>query len=135
MIELKEHNILESRRNLIVSAPTNSGKSLVGLLVLLEPLRALAREKTDELERLAPQLSKVLGAKISVKISTEDYRLDDEFLSSPPPGGEIIVATPERLESLLRNPDNAAWLAPCDVVKVTQRQPPLHKWVIELSDG
>jgi replicative superfamily II helicase len=201
-IALKEHNILDSRRNLIVSAPTNSGKSLVGLLVLLEamrrqrrvvllePLRALAREKTDELERLAPQLSKVLGVKISVRISTGDYRLDDEFLSSPPPGGEIIVATPERLESLLRNPDNAAWLdtigavcvdeahlisdsrrgttleylitsllclpapprlvllsatlgnveraqtwlAPCDVVKVTQRQPPLHKWVIELSD-
>ena len=94
MIELKEHNILESRRNLIVSAPTNSGKSLVGLLVLLEPLRALAREKTDELERLAPQLSKVLGAKISVKISTEDYRLDDEFLSSPPPGEKLLLLPP-----------------------------------------
>jgi len=196
-----EQNILESCRNLIISAPTNSGKSLVGLLVLLEairrkrraillePLRALAREKADELERVAPQLGDILGLKISVKISTGDYRLEDEFLGAPPPGGEIIIATPERLESILRNPANAQWLEtlgsvcvdeahlisnsrrggtleylitsllclpapprlvllsatlgnveraqewlyPCDVVKVTERQPPLHKWVIELT--
>jgi|SanBayMetagenome_1026888.scaffolds.fasta_scaffold01400_2 helicase len=196
-----EHNILESCRNLIVSAPTNSGKSLVGLLVLLEtirrqrraillePLRALAREKADELERVAPQLANILGIKFAVKISTGDYRLEDEFLGDPSPGGEIIIATPERLESILRNPANSQWLEtlgsvcvdeahlisnsrrggtleylitsllclpapprlvllsatlgnveraqewlyPCDVVKVTERQPPLHKWVIELT--
>lgn len=201
-IAFGERNILESCRNLIVSAPTNSGKSLVGLLVLLdtirrqrrvvllEPLRALAREKADELQRIAPQLGNILGVKISVKISTGDYRLEDEFLSDPPPGGEIIIATPERLESILRNPANAQWLEtlgsvcvdeahlisnsrrgstleylitsllclpvpprlvllsatlgnveraqewlyPCDVIKVTQRHPPLHKWVIELTD-
>lgn len=201
-IAFGEQNILENHRNIIVSAPTNSGKSLVGLLVLLdairrqrravllEPLRALAREKADELERLAPQLSNILGVKISVKISTGDYRLEDEFLGDPPPRGEIIIATPERLESIMRNPANAQWLEtlgsvcvdeahlisnsrrgstleylitsllclpvpprlvllsatlgnveraqewlhPCDVIKVTQRQPPLHKWVIELTD-
>jgi helicase len=201
-IAFGEQNILESCRNLIVSAPTNSGKSLVGWLVLLdilrgqrravllEPLRALAREKADELQRIAPQLSDILGVKISVKISTGDYRLEDEFLSDPPPGGEIIIATPERLESILRNPANTQWLEtlgavcvdeahlisnsrrgstleylitsllclplpprlvllsatlgnveraqewlyPCDVVKVTERQPPLHKWVMELTE-
>src|SRR5690242_20701958 len=54
--------VLTNRRNLAVSAPTNSGKSLIGLLVLLEavrkgkravllePLRAVAREKWDELQ-------------------------------------------------------------------------------------
>ncbi|MEB3189017.1 MAG: DEAD/DEAH box helicase, partial [Snowella sp.] len=58
---LQKHRILESRRHLVIAAPTNSGKSLLGLLVLLEsvrlhrrvvliePLRALAQEKTDEL--------------------------------------------------------------------------------------
>src|SRR5687768_4644301 len=58
-IALGTLRILEHRRNLIVSAPTNSGKSLVGLLtllqaiqggrraVLLEPMRAIAREKAD----------------------------------------------------------------------------------------
>lgn len=199
---LAEQQILDHRRNLIVSAPTNSGKSLVGLLVLLdavrrgqralllEPLRALAREKTDELEQLIAPLSQVLGLKLSVKIATGDYRLEDELLSDPPPGGEIMVATPERIEALLRNPANAgwlgtigavcvdeahlisspqrgltleylitsllclpkpprlvllsatlgglervqAWLAPCNVVKVQERQPPLEKWAIALEE-
>src|SRR5690349_6964088 len=57
---LVQLHILESRRNLIVSAPTNAGKSLIGLLalldatcrgrraVLLEPLRAIAQEKVEE---------------------------------------------------------------------------------------
>lgn len=51
-----EAQILESRQHLVVCAPTNSGKTLVGYLVLfdallmgrravlLEPLRALAQE-------------------------------------------------------------------------------------------
>ena len=202
LLAFAEQPILEHRHNLIVSAPTNSGKSLVGLLVLLEavrrgqrvlllePLRALAREKTDELERLMTPLSQALGVKLSVKIATGDYRLEGELLSDPPPGGEIVVATPERIEALLRNPANAgwlerigavcvdeahlisspqrgltleylitsllclpnpprlvllsatlggleqaqAWLAPCDVVRVQERQPPLEKWAIALDE-
>lgn len=195
---LGKQGILESRCNLIISAPTNSGKSLLGTLllldsvrrqrraILLEPLRVLAREKADELNHMVESLSDILGVKITVKISTGDYRLEDESLADAPPGGEIIVATPERLESIIRNPKNDRWLAniggvcvdeahlladsrrgtnleylitsllcfanpprlallsatlgnvdkleqwlsPCEVVKVTQRQPPLHKWEI-----
>lgn len=201
VLALGEHRILEHRQNLIVSAPTNSGKSLIGLLVLLdavhrgrralllEPLRALAREKADELERLITPLGTVFGKQLSVRISTGDYRLENELLSAPPPDGEIVVATPERIEALLRNPDNLkwletvgavcvdeahlvnsshrgptleylitsllclplpprlvllsatlgnieraqSWLSPCNVVRVTQRQPPLEKWVIEVD--
>ena len=129
---LGEMRVLESRRNLIVSSPTNSGKSLVGLLVLLEailsdrrailiePLRALAREKADELELTARQLSKVFGKKMAVRISTGDYRIESELASDPPVGGEIIVATPERLEALLRNPAHGQWLSTIGAVCVDE---------------
>jgi helicase len=195
--------LCSGRRNMVVAAPTNSGKSLVGLIgllqtvhrgkraILLEPLRALAREKADELERLAVDLKRDLGWTFSVKITTGDYRLDDESYADPAPGGELIIATPERLEAILRNPDHApwletigavcvdeahlianprrgptleylitsflclpapprlfllsatlgnvdtacAWLAPCDVVQVSERYPPLTKQVAEVGVG
>jgi superfamily II DNA/RNA helicase len=201
---LGELRVLEQRRNLIVAAPTNGGKSLVGHLllleaaargrraVLLEPLRALAREKADDLAAAAPRLAAVLGRPLSVRLSTGDYRLDDETFSTPPPDrGEILVATPERLDAIQRNPafghwlgsvgavcvDEAQligslrrgptleylltslrqlaspprlvllsasagdverardWLAPCDVVRVAGRYPPLRKEVWELDAG
>ena len=114
--------ILSHTKNLIVSAPTNSGKSLVGWMVLLqavasgkralllEPLRALAREKADEMEAIAGSVGELLGIPLSVRIATGDYRLEDEQLFDGPPQGELIVATPERIEALLRNPVNQAWL-------------------------
>lgn len=123
-IALGDYQILESRRNLIISAPTNSGKSLLGWLVLLEavrlgkraillePLRAIAHEKYDELCLAKQDLSKIFGQKIEVRITTGDYRLDDEWLTSPPPTkGEIIVATPERVDALLRNPAHEQWFS------------------------
>src|SRR5277367_5431731 len=63
---LKDLRLFQQRRNLIVSAPTNAGKTLIGLLVLLdaiyrgqravllEPLRAIAREKFEELSLIRP---------------------------------------------------------------------------------
>ncbi len=200
---LSDHQILETNQNLIVSAPTNSGKSLVGWLILLEalcqgkraillePLRALARQMADELEVALPKLNLIFEKRSNLKISTGDYRMDDELPFGPPPGGELVVATPERLESLLRNPANGpwfetvgavcvdeahlissprrgptleylltsllclpvpprlallsatlgnveraqTWLAPCSVVSVTERQPPLEKWVVALEEG
>ena len=132
VMALQDKNILGSRRNLLVSAPTNSGKSLVGLLlllealsqgkraVLLEPLRALAREKADELERLADAIATAIGKPIAVKISTGDYRLEDELAADPPPEGELLVATPERLEALLRNPKNSAWFETVGAVCVDE---------------
>lgn len=124
-LALEQARILESRQHLIVCAPTNSGKSLLGYIilldavfqgrraVLLEPLRALAQEKTDELTELLTSLSQgVLEQVPKVRISTGDYRLNGEFPSSPPPSeGEIIIATPERLDAILRNPANGAWVS------------------------
>jgi helicase len=161
-----------------------------GRAVLLEPLRAIAREKVEELRTVAPHLEEILGVSLRVSISTGDYRSDNEtFFAAPPGEGEIVVATPERFEALLRNPDHDEWLAsieavcvdeahllgsphrgptleylvtrllclpspprlvllsatlgdlgrahswlsPCDAIVTKERQPPLHKEVIELT--
>lgn len=130
---LKKHKILTHRRNLLVSAPTNSGKSLLGLLVLLdavrqgrravllEPLRAIAREKADELESRSLRLSQALGRPFSVRISTGDYRLDEETFASPPPQtGEIVIATPERFEAILRKSEYDEWLSSVAAVCVDE---------------
>jgi len=196
-----ESGVLISRKNAIISAPTNSGKSLIGWLgllqsiskgkraILLEPLRALAQEKADEIRLLVPQISEYLGQSLNIRITTGDYRHDDETFFAPAPDGELIIATPERLEALLRNPDNRSWLesvgavcvdeahlvsnprrgptleylitsllclpvpprlfllsatlgdlnkakkwlAPCEVVHVTERYPALHKGILEIN--
>ncbi|MBN2196874.1 MAG: DEAD/DEAH box helicase [Polyangiaceae bacterium] len=120
---LEEGHFLESRRNLVVIAPTNAGKSLVGDLVLLEavasghravlvePLRALAQQRTDEVRRL---LELATGGPLrgapQVRLTTGDYRLEHEDITAPPPSdGEVVVATPERLEAIGRHEAGRAW--------------------------
>jgi superfamily II DNA/RNA helicase len=119
-----DHRILDSRQHLVVCAPTNSGKSLIGQLVLLEavlrgeravllePLRALAQEQANELTDLTKTLvPSVFQHAPRVQLSTGDYRLESEMPAEPPQQhGEIFVATPERLDAILRNPAHAAWL-------------------------
>lgn len=127
-----EQGIFSSRRNLLVTAATNSGKTLVGYLVMLEalaqgkravliePLRALAREKADELEEHSKALASAIGRKFKVRVSTGDYRLENESFSDPAPGAELIIATPERLEAILRSPDNATWFSDLGAVCVDE---------------
>ena len=126
--------ILESRQHLVVCSPTNSGKSLIGQLMLLdavlqgrralliEPLRALAQEQTDELVDLMEGLvPSVFERPPRVRVSTGDYRFENEMpAESPPKEGEIIVATPERLDAILRNPAHAAWAATIGAVVVDE---------------
>jgi helicase len=126
--------ILGSRRNLVVCAPTNSGKSMVGYAlllaalqlgrraVLLEPLRALAQEQAESLRELAESLpDSLFPVQPSIILSTGDYRLEDEVFSAPPPStGEIIVATPERFDTILRNPENDAWVDSIGTVVVDE---------------
>lgn len=116
------------RRHFIVSAPTNAGKTLVGDLacidalrqgervVILEPLRALAQEKADEWAERAPKLFRLLERPVTVTLSTGDYRLEDEQFTDVPRAAQITIATPEKLEALLRRPEHAPWFTGIGVV-------------------
>lgn len=122
-LAISQSRILETRQHLVVCAPTNSGKSLVGHLILLdavlrgrraillEPLRVLAQEQYEVLSDAVAALSPIaFKTPPKISLSTGDYRLEGELPTDPPAReGEIIVATPERLDAILRNPDNAAW--------------------------
>lgn len=97
VLALGEHRILDSQRNVIISAPTGGGKSLVGLLgllnaierggraVLLEPLRAIARERAEELVKVAPRLGRSLAARSTYISPPETTGWRMRFLRPPRP--------------------------------------------------
>lgn len=126
-------SILGGHQHLLITAPTNSGKSLCAhaeLLrccmagqraILIEPMRVIANEQTDTLTTLIQRLAPNLGCSPSVRLSTGEFRRTDEFLSDPPPDdGEILVVTPERLELLLRNPEYDDFIASIGSVVVDE---------------
>jgi helicase len=130
---IRDEHLLGSRRNLVVSAPTNAGKSLVGLLgllsavrrgkraVLLEPMRAIAEEKHEQLSALVEEMGNVLGREFGLSLTTGDYRMRDEEFSAPAPEvGELVIATPERFEAILRNPQNQQWVESIGAVCVDE---------------
>ena len=123
--EAVEAGILEGR-NVVASVPTASGKTLIAALAMLSaverggtgpsadaqdagagsaggkalyivPLRALASEKKREFEEFE-------ACGVSVGISTGNYESTDEWLASR----DIIVATSEKVDSLVRN--GASWI-------------------------
>lgn len=96
--------IAMSGMNLIAAMPTASGKSLIGFIpavntvlrggkvLYIVPLKALASEKKDDLEKFSE-----LG--INVMMSTGDLDSDDGKLSD----ADIIVATSEKADSMMRH--------------------------------
>jgi len=95
--------------SLVASVPTASGKTLIAELAMLSsverggtalyvvPLRALASEKKAEFERWA-------DFDVDVGISTGNYESSEEWLASR----DIVVATSEKVDSLVRN--GAPWI-------------------------
>src|SRR5947208_9693889 len=101
--------------NLVLAIPTASGKSLVAYLAILAsvlrggkalyivPLRALAAEKYEDLKEFEQ-----LGMKVGISVG--DYDSVDPTLEK----FDVIVATSERADSLLRHRTN--WLQQLTVV-------------------
>lgn len=102
-------------KNLLAAIPTASGKTLLAELAMLKsvfcrgkalyivPLRALASEKFTRFKEFSE-----FGVKVG--ISTGDYDLKDEKLGI----NDIIVATSEKVDSLLRN--ETSWMQEISVV-------------------
>ncbi|MBP1985845.1 ATP-dependent DNA helicase [Halolamina salifodinae] len=95
--------------NVVAAVPTASGKTLIAELAMLSaverggtalyivPLRALASEKKTEFERWEEY-------GVTVGVSTGNYESDGEWLGSR----DIVVATSEKVDSLVRN--GASWI-------------------------
>lgn len=104
------------RKNLLVAIPTASGKTLVaemamhhhvgesGKCLYIVPLKALASEKFEEFSR----------KDVRVGISTGDFDRRDESLGK----NDIIVATSEKVDSLIRN--SAPWLKDISLLVVDE---------------
>ncbi|WP_256391426.1 ATP-dependent DNA helicase [Natronoarchaeum rubrum] len=102
-------------KNVVASVPTASGKTLIaqlGMLSTIErggralyivPLRALASEKKAEFEAFEE-----FG--VSVGVSTGNYEASGEWLAEK----DIVVATSEKVDSLVRN--GAPWIEDVDCV-------------------
>ena len=101
--------------SLVASVPTASGKTLIAQLAMLSavsrggkalyivPLRALASEKREEFAAFEE-----FG--VSIGVSTGNYEDDGEWLAEK----DIIVATSEKVDSLVRN--GAPWIDDLDCV-------------------
>lgn len=108
-------------KNLVAAIPTASGKTLLAEFAMLKailnggkalyivPLRALASEKYDRF-RSFESIKKSSGRGISTGIATGDFDSRDEWLGN----FDIIVATSEKVDSLLRN--RAHWIEEITVV-------------------
>ncbi|MFC4405328.1 ATP-dependent DNA helicase [Haloarchaeobius iranensis] len=106
--EAVEAGVTEGQ-SLVASVPTASGKTLVAQLAMLSavqrggkalyivPLRALASEKKAEFEAFE-------SFGVSVGVSTGNYESDGGWLAEK----DIVVATSEKVDSLVRN--GAPWL-------------------------
>jgi len=116
--EAIERGLLEGK-NMLLSMPTASGKTLLAELAMLKaalakerslyivPLRALAAEKYDSFAGF-----REMG--IEVGISTGDFDKRDERLGR----NHIIIATSEKADSLIRN--GAAWISDLAVLVIDE---------------
>jgi helicase len=107
---------LFSGKNLLVSIPTASGKTLIaemamhhhvargGKCLYIVPLKALASEKYAEFS----------GKRVKVGISTGDYDRREAYLAR----NDIIIATSEKVDSLTRN--STPWLSEITLLVVDE---------------
>ncbi|MDP2841425.1 MAG: ATP-dependent DNA helicase [Candidatus Methanoperedens sp.] len=115
---------LLENKNIVAAIPTASGKTLLAEFTMLKsimnetnpgkalyivPLRALASEKYDRF-RTFETIIKSSGRGVSTGIATGDFDSRDDWLGQ----FDIIVATSEKVDSLLRN--RSHWMEEITVV-------------------
>jgi len=104
-------------KNLVLSSPTASGKTLIaelcalkhvlendGKVLYLTPLRALTWEKFEEFQEYS-NLTKPNGKKIRVGVSTGDMDNSSPWLQAY----DIVICTNEKCDSLLRH--KSPWMS------------------------
>ena len=99
--------------NVLVTTPTSSGKTLIGLMgminilnkgkkvVYLTPLKALATEKFNEF-KVITDLSCFRNRRVNIGISTGDYDSSGSELVDK----DVIILTNEKMDSILRHDPN-----------------------------
>lgn len=99
--------------NVLVTTPTSSGKTLIGLMgminilnmgkkvVYLTPLKALATEKFNEF-KIITDLSCFRNRRVNIGISTGDYDSSGSELVNK----DVIILTNEKMDSILRHDSN-----------------------------
>jgi helicase len=115
---------LLENKNIMAAIPTASGKTLLAEFAMLKsimdekkpgkalyivPLRALASEKYDRFRKFEV-IAKSSGRSVSTGIATGDFDSRDDWLGQ----FDIIVATSEKVDSLLRN--RSRWMEEITVV-------------------
>ena len=103
---INEHGVLASDRNLLIALPTGTGKTLLGELALLSslgrepglvcyvaPYVALGRQVAEKISRHTP-------AEVRVHRLVGGYREPEPL--DPENRLEVLVATPERFDAMLR---------------------------------
>ena len=103
---INEHGVLSSDRNLLIALPTGTGKTLLGELALLSslgrepglvcyvaPYVALGRQVAEKISRHTP-------AEVHVHRLVGGYREPEPL--DPENRLEVLVATPERFDAMLR---------------------------------
>ena len=105
---------LLERKNLLITTPTASGKTLIAVIaainiltkgykvVYLTPLRALTTEKYQDF-RILEELD-IFDRKIMVKVASSDYSSDGRSTA----GADVLVLTNEKMDSLIRH--RVEWL-------------------------
>lgn len=105
---------LLQQKNLLVTTPTASGKTIIALIaainilrrgqkvIYLTPLRALTTEKFQDFRTL--EKLDGIGRKIKVKVASSDYSSNGRSVA----GADVLVLTNEKMDSLLRH--RASWV-------------------------
>jgi helicase len=102
-------------KNLLVTTPTASGKTLIAMMaaiktiekglkvIYLTPLRALATEKYHDFHVLEDL--DITGRKIKVKVTSSDYNSSGKEVQN----ADVIILTNEKMDSLMRH--GAEWIS------------------------